>query len=171
MDVYEAIRERYSVRSYRPDPIPQDKLMRLMEAARLAPSAKNRQPWKFILVTDQDKRDELAEIARNSFVSEAPVCIAAVCTEKDWMLSSGVHAYAVDVAIAIDHITLAAVEEDLGTCWIGAFDQEPAKELLEIPDEHIIVELLTLGYPADEPPQKKSRKNLEEIICWEKFSE
>lgn len=169
MEVSQAIRERYSVRSYRPDPIPEDKLMRVMEAARLAPSAKNRQPWKFILVTEQEKRDELARMARNAFVSEAPVCIVAVCTEKDWMLSSGVHAYAVDLAIAIDHMTLAAVDEGLGTCWIGAFDQEPAKELLEVPDEHIIVELLPIGYPNDVPKEKR-RKSLEEIICREVFS-
>ncbi len=169
MDVHQAIRERYSVRSYLPDPIPEDKLMRVMEAARLAPSAKNRQPWKFVLVTEQQKRDALAGFARNPFVSEAPVCIVAVCTEKDWMLSSGVHAYAVDVAIAIDHITLAAVAEGLGTCWIGDFDQQPARELLKIPDEHIIVELLPIGYPADVPGDKK-RKDLREIICWETFS-
>lgn len=140
-----------------------------MEAARLAPSATNRQPWKFILVEKQKLRDQLAEMARNPFVSEAPICIVAVCTEKDWMLSSGIHAYAVDVAIAIDHITLAAVAEGLGTCWIGDFDQEPAMELLNIPEEHIIVELLPIGFPADEPKAKK-RKPMEEIICWDTYS-
>jgi len=170
MDVAEAIRTRRSIRAYQPRDISDEKLSRVLEAARLAPSACNRQPWKFVVVRDAGTREKLARLARNPFVTEAPIALAAVCTEPDWMLSSGVHAYAVDLSIAVDHLTLMAVEEGLGTCWIGDFDQEEAKEVLGVPDDLIIVALMPLGYPAQEP-KPRPRKSLDEIVCYERFSE
>lgn len=171
MEVTEAIVRRRSVRAYRPDPVPEVALAAVLEAARLAPSASNRQPWRFVVVTDPGRRAELARVARDqAFVGQAPVVIAAVALDPDRVMSCGVEAYAVDVAIAVDHMTLAAVAQGLGTCWIGAFDQDRARELLGIPGNRKIVALLPLGYPADEPRPKR-RKALAEIACREAWAE
>jgi len=171
MEVFEAIKKRYSVRSYKSDPIPEEKLKKVLEAARLAPSAHNAQEWKFIVVKDEQKRKKLAEAAMNqTFVGEAPVVIAAVSLNPEHIMSCEVPAYAVDLAIAVDHMTLQAVEEGLGTCWIGAFNQQRVKEILNIPQRYKVVALLPLGYPADSPTPKE-RKSLEEIVCYENFQQ
>ncbi len=171
MEVMEAIRSRRSVRGYKPDPIPEADLNEILEAARLAPSASNRQPWKFIVVTDPDKRAALTRASRNQvFVGQAPVIIVAVGLEPDQTMMCGVERYAVDLSIAVDHMTLAAVDRGLGTCWIGAFDQEEVRRITGVPDEYKVVTVFPLGYPADEP-RAKARKPLEEIVCWETFSE
>lgn len=167
MDVLDVIRNRRSVRSYADKPVERDKIQRLLEAARLAPSASNRQEWRFVVVTDEQRRKSLAEAANHqAFVAQAPVVIAA-CAESDGhVMRCGQPSYPIDVAIAIDHITLQAAAEGLGTCWIGAFYEEPAKKILGIPDHIRIVELLTVGYPAG-PPAPLSRLPLEEIVHWE----
>jgi nitroreductase len=170
MEIYEAIRTRRSVRAYKPDPVPEEALGRVLEAARLAPSGGNRQPWKFIVVRDESLRMSLVPAAHNqAFIAQAPIVIAAVGLTPDRMMSCDVAADAVDLAIAVDHITLAAVAEGLGTCWIGAFDQNRVRELLGVPPEHKVVALLPLGYPADEP-RPKSRKELSEIVCYDRFA-
>lgn len=170
MNVYEAIRERRSVRSYRNKPVDKEILIRILEAARMAPSGNNRQAYKFVVVTDREKREKLARAAYNqSFVAEAPVVIAAVGLTPNKIMECGIPADPVDVAIALDHITLAAVEEGLGSCWIGAFHQGEVCKILDIPPQYKVIELLTLGYPADSP-RKKYRKPLEELVCYEKFS-
>lgn len=169
MEVSEAIKNRRSVRSYKDEPVPEEKLKKVLAAARLAPSAKNLQQWKFVVVRDAEKRKILAEAAMDqSFVGEAPVVIAAVSLAPNHIMGCEVPSYPVDLAIAVDHMTLKAVEEGLGTCWIGAFDQKKVKEILKIPEECKIVALLPLGYPADNP-QPKSRKSFEEIVSFEEF--
>ncbi|MBA7609038.1 NADH dehydrogenase [subsurface metagenome] len=169
MDVAKAIRDRRSVRSYEKKGIPQDVLLKVLEAARLAPSANNRQPWKFVVVREAAKRAALAKAAKEQqFVAEAPVVIAAVALEPERVMTCGVPTYAVDLAIAVDHITLAAVQQGLGSCWIGAFYQEDVKKLLEIPAEYKVAALLTLGYPRDQA-RFKNRKSLDEIVCYEKW--
>lgn len=171
MDVYTAIKTRRSVRDYKSDPVPEESLKRILEAARLAPSAANRQQWKFIVVRDPERRRQLSRAAHNqSFVGEASMVIAAVALDPEHVMSCEVPAYAVDLAIAVDHITLAAVEEGLGTCWIGAFSQEDVKRILNIPPRYKVVALLPLGFPVDEP-RAKSRKELEDIVCYETFTE
>jgi nitroreductase len=170
MNVYEAIKVRRSVRAYRDKPVPPEVLTRILDAARMAPSGGNRQPWKFVVVTDAETRKKMTEAANNQgFVAEAPVVIAAVGLDPDRIMSCGIPGDPVDVAIAIDHITLAAAEEGLGTCWIGSFSQAKVCRVLQIPASFKVIELLVLGYPADSP-RPKSRKSLEEIICREKFS-
>ena len=170
MNVYEAIKTRRSVRSYQDKPIPEEVLTRILEAGRMAPSGGNRQPWKFVVVTDKETRKRLGKAANNQhFVGEAPVIIAAVGLNSKKIMSCGIPADPVDVAVAIDHMTLAAVEEGLGTCWIGAFSQEKVCKILKIPSSFKVIELLPLGYPADSPGPKV-RKSLEEIVCQEKFS-
>ncbi len=171
MEVFEAIKIRRSVRSYKAEAVPEGKLKKVLEAARLAPSAHNEQEWKFVVVRDAQKRKELAEAALNqNFIAEAPIVIVAVALNPDHIMSSGVPAFAVDLAIAVDHMTLKATEEGLGTCWIGAFSQEKVKKVLEIPERYKVVVLLPLGFPAD-TPEPKSRKNIEEIVCYENFSD
>lgn len=171
MTVREAIQKRRSVRSYQQKSISEKQLRKVLEAARLAPSASNRQPWKFVVVRDEEKRKKLATAAAHqSFVGEAPVVIAAVALNPDHVMRCEVPSYPIDLAIAVDHITLAAVEEGLGTCWIGAFYQDEVKNILDIPDQYTVVALLPLGYP-DDTPKKKSRKSLEKIVCYESFEE
>lgn len=171
MDVLEAIRKRYSVRSYEDRPVEEEKLAKILEAARLAPSAGNRQEWRFVVVRDKQMRRQLADAARGQmFVAEAPVVIACCAETDNHVMSCGQLCYPIDVAIAIDHMTLAAVELGLGTCWIGAFFEDKVKELLGIPERIRVVELLTLGYPADSPPKTKSRLPLEKLVCYERWS-
>jgi len=171
MQVHEAIKNRRSVRSYKPDLIPEESLEKVLEAVRLAPSAHNDQDYKFIVIKDSDTKKQLAEAARSqSFIAEAPVVIVAVALNPERIMSCEVPAYAINLAIAIDHMTLQACEEDLGTCWIGAFSQKEVKNVLNIPEQYKVVSLLPLGYPADSP-KTKTRKNPEEIICYETFDE
>jgi len=170
MDIAKAIRDRRSVRSYEKKDIPQDVLEKVLQAARLAPSANNRQPWRFVIVRDHAKRQALAKAAKEQqFVAEAPVVIAAVALEPDRTMTCGVPAWAVDLAIAVDHITLAAVEHGLGSCWIGAFYQEDVKKILSIPAEYKVVALLPLGYPQDKA-RFKNRKSLDEIVTYDVWS-
>ncbi len=168
MELFEAIKKRYSCRSYKAGSVPEEKLKKVLEAARLAPSAHNEQEWKFIVLRDIKKRAEVAEAAGQSFIQEAPIIIAAVATAPEHVMSSGNPAYAVDLAIAVDHMTLQATEEGLGTCWIGAFSQEKVKKVLEIPENYKVVVLMPLGFPA-EKGSPKIRKKLEEIISYDKF--
>lgn len=171
MELKEAIMTRKSIRDYEDKAVPEDKLLRVLEAARFAPSASNRQRWKFIVVREEKRRQEMAQAAGGQIhVAKAPVVIAAVATMPDYVMRCGVPAYAVDLAIAVDHMTLAAVDEGLGTCWIGAFSQEEARSILGIPDSYRIVVLLTLGFPR-QPGRPKVRKALDEIVCYEIFQE
>ena len=170
MDVYEIIKARRSVRAYQDKPIPDDVLDRLLWAAQWAPSARNVQPWKFIVVKDANLRKQLGEAANGQmFVGQAPVVIAAVGLDPDYVMACQVPAYAVDTSIALDHLTLAAAEEGLGTCWIGAFSQPKVKEILLVPAGQKVVALMPVGYPADEPPPERSRKPLEELTCTNYF--
>jgi nitroreductase len=167
MKVLEAITNRYSVRRYRNKAVEEQKLLRVLEAARLAPSASNRQEWRFVVVRDEARRRALAHAARDQeFVGEAPVVIVACAVDTGHVMPCGLPSFSIDVAIALEHIALQATEEGLGTCWIGAFDQAEVKRLLGIPGDVWVVELMPLGYPADQPGQK-ARKSLGEIVMHE----
>jgi nitroreductase len=170
MDVLEAIRKRKSVRRYLNKKVEEDKLFAVLEAARLAPSASNRQEWRFILVRDQVSKKKLAEAANNqSFIAEASIVIVACAETDEHVMSCGQACYPIDVAIALDHITLAAVELGLGTCWIGAFDEKKVKQILEIPSEVRLVALMPLGYPYDSSGASKNRLSLNEILKYEQY--
>lgn len=170
MHVIDAIKARRSIRKFQNKPIPTEKLEKILDAGRWAPSASNRQAWKFVIVQNIEKRKKLAEASRNrTFVGEAPTIIIAVSLNPDYVMSCGVPSYAVDISTALDHMMLAAVEEELGTCWIGAFHQQTVKNLLNIPEEYKVVALLPIGYPA-EKPEPRPRKSLNQIICFEQFS-
>ncbi|MGC9328888.1 MAG: nitroreductase family protein [Candidatus Hinthialibacter sp.] len=169
MNVSEAIRSRYSVRNYQDKPVEEEKLRKLLEAARLAPSASNRQEWRFVVVRDEKKRQALMKAAKNQeFVGQAPVVIACCAVTDNHVMSCGQKCYPIDVAIAMEHICLQAVEEGLGTCWVGAFYEDMVKKELQIPDEVRVVELLALGYPADQAPVK-NRLPFDEIVKYESW--
>ncbi len=173
MHVFDAISARYSVRRYEDRVVEPEKLERIMEAARLAPSASNRQEWRFVVARDHDRRQQLMEAASNQeFVGEAPVVIVACAKTDGHVMRCGQLCYTIDVAIALEHIALQAVEEGLGTCWIGSFDEVAVKELLGIPatDDVRVVELMTLGYPAD-GPNEKSRLQMSDIVMEEVWRE
>jgi len=169
MNVIEAIRNRRSIRSFENRPIEDEKLKVVLEAGRLAPSAKNLQEWKFIVVKDEKTRKNLATAAKGqSFVGEAPVVIVACGTVTDYVMTCGQLTYPIDVAISLDHMTLAAVDEGLGTCWIGAFYEDSVKEILGIPANNRVVALLPIGYPKESPPARP-RKSISEIVVYERW--
>ena len=162
MEVFDIIKERRSIRAYKSERIPNDKLERLLEAARLAPSAANRQNWKFIVVDNEEIKNQLVVASNNqTFVGTASHIIAGIgdSTQK-W--------HQVDLAIALEHIVLEAVELGLGTCWIGAFNEDEVKRILKIPQDKKVVALLTVGVPA-ESPDARPRKHLEEIIAYNEY--
>ena len=162
MNLYEVIKSRYSVRSYLNKPVEQEKLDRILDAARLAPSGSNRQPWKFVVVRDAETRKKLVPACSNQeFVGQAPVVIAGVGLMPDRIMSCGVPGDPVDVAIALEHVALAATAEGLGTCWIGSFHQDQVRRVLDVPANAKVVEVMTLGYPADHP-RPKARERIAE---------
>ena len=169
MDVFTAISQRSSVRSYKSTDVEEDKLKKILEAARLSPSASNRQEWKFIVVKNKETKKKLAKAAfGQSFIGEAPVVIVACGTESKAIMGCGQPTHTVDVSIACAFMILEAYELGLGTCWIGAFKEDETKKILNIPEHVRVVAMTPLGYP-DEPPSKKYRKRLDQIVCFEKY--
>ena len=173
--VLEAIKKRRSVRNYQQKDILPDILNEIIEAARLAPSASNRQPWKFVVVQDQKLKQRVMEASLSHnriqpFIAEAPAIIAGCAINVSHIMPNGIPSNYVDLSIALDHISLQAAELGLGTCWIGAFSQEKVKEILKIPKDVAIVCLMTLGYPADSVFTRR-RKPLEDIICYNYYKE
>jgi nitroreductase len=169
MDVFTAISQRWSVRSYKATDVEEEKLKRILEAARLSPSSSNRQEWKFIIVKNREMRKRLADAAfGQSFIAEAPVVMVACGTESQSVMACGQPTHTVDVSIACAYMILQAYELGLGTCWIGAFREDGVKKILKIPERIRVVAMTPLGYP-DEPPSKKSRKTLDQIVCVEKY--
>jgi nitroreductase len=170
MDVYEAIRTRKSVRAWSERPVEEDRLERVLSAARLAPSARNGQEWRFVVVRDPALRRRLGvEAAAQEFVGAAPVVLAC-CAETDGrVMRCGQSAYPIDVAIAMDHLSLAAAAEGLGTCWIGSFDEGKVREILGIPPAVRVVELMPLGYPLDPSAVEKQRLALSVIVHRERW--
>ncbi|MDD1752745.1 MAG: nitroreductase family protein [Methanotrichaceae archaeon] len=167
MNVMDAIKARRSIRAYQDRSVEDEKLRAMLEAGRLAPSAGNFQDWKFIIVRDKEKRQLLSAAAKDqAFVAQAPVVIAACGTETEYIMTCGQHTYPIDVAISVDHMSLEAVNQGLGTCWIGAFYEDQVKEILGVPDKIRVVVMLTLGYPA-ESPSSRPRKKLEEIVAYD----
>jgi nitroreductase len=174
MDFNEVIRTRRSVRTFKKDPIPQDVLNRVMDVVRIAPSGSNRQPWRFVLVTDEVLKQKMIAACNNQkFIAEAPVIVVA-CGQRLPLNRGGYMgemSTLLDVAIAFTHLILAARAEDLGTCWIGAFSNDEIKKLLEIPDGYEVVAATPLGYPSSEDAftTNAKRKTLDEIVSVNKF--
>lgn len=151
MNVLEVIRNRRSVREFSPREIPEEIVERLKESIRLAPSACNYQPWKFVLVRDELLRHKLADAShRQTFVAEAPLVVVGVgFPDKAYKRMGGNgNSVEMDIAISLDHLSLAAAAEGLGTCWIGAFSEESVREIVNAPDDSRIIALMPVGYPA-----------------------
>lgn len=172
MEVFEAIRRRKSVRAYASTPVPREILERILEAARLAPSAENRQPWYFIVVTDLEKRKRIAKSGRFAgFLKESPIVIVGCGDRKaspKW--------HVVDVTIAMQNMVLVATGEGLGTCWVGSFDEGLVKRLLKIPEHLKVVALLAVGYPRKKLDLLakilhffRRRKRLDKIVGFEEY--
>jgi nitroreductase len=171
MSVLEVIRQRRSVRVYKKDPIPEESLLRVLEAARLAPSGKNLQPWKFVVVQDSELKKKLAKASnKQDFIADAPVIIVACGFPDECYQALGryMKSWPVDVTIALEHLILQAQEEGLGTCWIGSFEEEEVKSLLDVPEHVKVLALTPLGYPGD-MPESRGRKSLEKIISYDSF--
>lgn len=171
MKVLDVIQKRRSVRKYKEDPIPEKALMRVLEAARLAPSGKNFQPWKFIIVKDKALKEKLAQASAGQFfMAEAPIIIVGCGFPDNCYAHMGryMKSWSVDVTIALEHLILQAQEEGLGTCWIGSFEEEEVKAILNIPENVKVLALTPLGYP-DEIPRFRRRKSLDEIISYDRF--
>ena len=171
MTVEDAIRTRKSVRSYLDRPVTPETLRAVMEQVRIAPSARNDQEWRFVVVTDPATRAAIGEAANGQrFVGDAPVVIVA-CAETDRRLMACGHpSFLIDVAIALDHLTLAAAEAGLGTCWIGAFDPDKVRSILGIPKHIEVVEIMPMGYPSNPGPEPKRRLDYESIVSENSWS-
>jgi nitroreductase len=159
MNFQALIRARYSVRAYKPDPVEDEKLARVLEAARLAPTAANRQPFRVIVIPTKGREDELRRIYVRDWFVQAPLvlCVCAVPAESWVRKHDGWNAAEVDATIAMAHIVLAAAEEGLGACWIAAFDPAAAREVLSLPPDVIPSAFTPLGYAADAGTPKKRR--------------
>jgi nitroreductase len=169
MDVFEAINERKSIRRYKETKIEDEKLEKILESARIAPSAANRQKWKFLVVKNQETRNKLIEAANGQkFVGQAPITIVACSTESERVMPCGQYAYTVDLSIAVSFMILEATELGLGTCWLGAYDEDKVKDILSIPKDIRVPAIFTLGY-ADETPAQRARRDLDQIVCYEKY--
>ncbi|RLI07690.1 nitroreductase [Candidatus Bathyarchaeota archaeon] len=175
MNIYEVMRTRRSIRAYRPDPIPEEVLNRVLEAVRIAPSGSNRQPWRFILVKDGELRRRLAAACGDqAFIAEAPVVVVACGYDINYNRGGymGRMSMLVDVSIAFTHLILAARAEGLGTCWIGAFNNDEVKKLLKIPEDVDVVAVTPLGYPRDKGfAEPGPRKALNEIVSIDTFQQ
>jgi nitroreductase len=167
MDFSELINKRYSVRSYKPDPIDPDVLLNVLDAARLAPTASNRQPFQIIVIQAVGREKELLSICNRDWFIQAPLVLCLCSTPiSAWVRKDGKHYLGVDIGIVMDHLVLAATVMGLGTCIIAAFDERNARKVLSLPDDVDPMLFTPLGYPADVPGIKK-RKNLEKLVRYD----
>jgi len=157
----EVIETRRSIRKYKNTPISKEKINKILEAARIAPSAGHRQPWHFIVV---ENKETIKKLAKREWAAEAPVMIVGLADQEvspRWCIN--------DLGIAFEHIVLAATDLGLGTCWMGQSKREElVKSLLDIPDKFRVIALTPLGV-SDETPDSKDRKSLDDIVSWEKY--
>jgi nitroreductase len=169
MDFSKLITARYSVRAYKPDPVPVPALEYILDAARLAPTAANKQPFRLIVVHTPGREQEMRRIYRRGWFIQAPIIICAcIVPEEGWVRGDGRRYWDVDVAIVFDHLILAAADQGLGTCWIANFDAKAAREVLRLPDTVEPFLVTPLGYPADEP-KSKLRRPLSELVHYEQW--
>lgn len=173
MNFLDLAKSRYSVRSYLPTTVEQEKLDYILECGRVAPSAANYQPWHIIVIRHEEMKKRIATTYDRKWFAEAPVILVFCGDHKaSWKRSDGKDHTDIDLSIIIDHITLAAAELDLGTCWICNFDAKKCSEILDLPSEVEPIALLPVGYPGNIPDDRSrhlARKNAEEFIHYEKF--
>jgi nitroreductase len=162
--------QRYSVREYEPRPVDQNLLNQVLTAAQFAPTAANRQPFKLIVIHTQGKKEQIQKIYDREWFSDAPILICACgIPGQGWVRADGKSYLDVDIAIVMDHVSLAAADLGLGTCWVASFDVGSAREFLQIPADAEPIVIMSLGYPAGSP-REKERKSLDEIVAYESWS-
>lgn len=167
MSFFELARCRYSVREYRQEAVAEEKIKRILETVNLAPSAVNYQPWHLIVISEEELKAGLYEAYPRAWFKQAPVVIVA-CGDhsRSWKRRDGKDHCDLDVAIAVDHLTLAAAALGLGTCWVCAFDAAKVHSFLKLPAHLEAVALIPLGYPKSQEPPQKERRDLSEMISW-----
>jgi nitroreductase len=170
MDFLDLVKRRYSVRAYKPDPVDDAKLAKVIEAACLAPTAANRQPFQLIVAHVKGREAELQRVYGRRWFVQAPLVICACgISAEGWVRQADRANYTtVDVAIAMDHLILAAASVGLGTCWIAAFDPVAARQVFALPDGVEPIALTPLGHPADQP-LKKERKPPADLVRYERW--
>ncbi|MEM5948452.1 nitroreductase family protein [Spirochaetia bacterium 38H-sp] len=167
MHLMEEIKNRVSIRKFLPEPIEKDTVLRILEAGRLAPSAKNRQAWRFIAIQKDTMRKKIQEAAYNQeYVGAAPLIIAGCTTNIEYKMPNGQLSYPIDISIAMTQMMLQAVHEGLGTCIVTSFDEEQIKYYLTVPYSMRVVALLLVGHPA-ETPIRPDRYPLERISSFD----
>jgi len=177
MDVLEAIRAYRPCVSYQPRPVPPEKLKAILSAARLAPSHHNMQPWRFVIVQDDERKRLLAQASnRGKLIAEAPAVIVAFAVEEDIPVTIGgyISAYPLDVAVAVDHLQLAATAEGLGTNWIIEFNDEKIRAVLHVPEGIHPIAVIPVGFPqeangSDRPAEDNGRKSPDEIVAYDAY--
>jgi nitroreductase len=171
MEFYEVIETRHSVRAFTDDAILIATLEHILAAARCSPSANNKLPWRIVVVSDKSKREAIAQSGTyGKFLAKSPIALVGLADPRvapKW--------YAVDTAIALEHVVLAATAEGLGTCWVGSFDEATVKELIGAPESLKVVAIIAMGYQQKATDVRANRlihptKSLDELVCWENFS-
>jgi len=169
MEFSDVIQKRFSVRKYKSALVKEEELNIILDAARLAPTAHNQQPFRLIVVKTDGNEDALKRIYPGEFFVEAPIVVCACAIlEEGWTRDDGKNYTEVDTTIAMDHLILAATNLGLGTCWIGKFDLKAAREVLNIPENILPLVFTPIGYP-DEEPRAKIRKEMDEIVRYGKW--
>lgn len=173
MNFYNLAKERYSCRNYSPVAVEDEKLQQVLEAGRIAPSACNIQPWHFIVVRKKEQLDNLYSVYQRHWFREASTIIV-ICGDESiaWKRADGKNHCDIDIAIAVDHLTLQATELGLATCWICNFDSKKCSDILELPDNIEPIVIIPLGYPLDKVNSERhstKRKLLKDIVHWERF--
>lgn len=164
MDFLELVRNRYSCRAYKALSVEKEKLDYIMECVRLAPSAVNRQPWHFRIVSNEEEKAKMQQCYNREWFKTAPLyVIASVRHDEEWVRADGKHHGDIDVAIAVEHLCLAATEQGLATCWVCNFDTALCKELFGLSEDEEPTVIIPIGY-ADDEPKEKMRKSIDEIV-------
>ena len=163
MNLLDLAKSRYSCRNYQPTSVEQEKLDYIMECVRFAPSAVNKQPWLFHIVSNEENKTKLQQCYNRDWFNTAPMyIIASILHDEEWVRSDGKHHGNIDIAIAVEHLCLAATEQGLATCWVCNFDANLCKKLFSLPENEEPAVIIPLGYAADEI-KPKSRKAIDEI--------
>ncbi len=171
MDLMDAIKGRRSIRRYKAMPVPDDLLREVLIAARYAPSANNAQPWRILVVRDEDTKLKLVAAANGQkFIAQAPVVlvICGIPDEAFQTVGGYMSSHVIDASIAMDHLTLMAHATGLGTCWIAWFKEDKVREALSIPEDVKVIAMTPLGYP-DEVPVRVPRKNIEDLVMYDRY--
>jgi nitroreductase len=177
MDVLDAIRSYHPCVAFQSRPIPADKLKAVLAAARLAPSQQNLQPWRFVVVQDDERKRLLAQASpRGKLIAEAPAAIVAFAVEEDIPVTVGgyISAYPLDVAVAVDHLQLAATAEGLGTNWLVEFNEQKVRSVLSVPEGIHPLAVIPIGFPAEpngssRPQDEAGRKSPDEVVAYDQF--